>query len=80
MKPQGAMYSIVRIDLAQFDPTIQSDLDFSSLLLQEENVFALPGTAFGVPGLIRVVFCAPEEILEQAASRIKAFCERHKSE
>lgn len=74
-KPSGAMYFIVR--LAKFNSEIQSDLDFSSLLLQEENVFVLPGTAFGVPGMFRVVFCAPIEVLEQAANRIKSFCERH---
>lgn len=77
LMPQGAMYAIVRIDVSRFEKAIRSDLEFSSCLLQEENVFVLPGTAFGVTGLFRVVFCAPEEILEQAASRMKAFCERH---
>lgn len=74
---QGAMYAIVRIDLAKFDTSIATDRDFSSLLLQEENVFVLPGTAFGVPGLFRVVFCASEDVLASAASRIQSFCKRH---
>jgi len=77
-EPQGAMYSIVKIELSEFDPArIQSDLDFSAALLREENVFVLPGSAFGVPGLFRVVFCAPNSVLEEAASRIQSFCERH---
>ena len=77
LAPQGAMYAIVRIDGSRFHKTIQSDLHFSSRLLKEENVFVLPGSAFGVPGLFRVVFCAPDEMLEEAASRMKAFCDRH---
>ena len=77
-EPQGAMYSIVHIDTSKFDPVaIQSDVDFSALLLREENVFVLPGTAFGVPGVFRVVFCAPNDVLEVAANRIRSFCERH---
>ena len=77
LMPQGAMYALVRIDISKFSKTIRSDLDFSSLLLQEENVFVLPGATFGVAGLFRVVFCAPEDVLEQAANRMRAFCEHH---
>ncbi|CAB9509207.1 Bifunctional aspartate aminotransferase and glutamate/aspartate-prephenate aminotransferase [Seminavis robusta] len=76
-EPQGAMYFILRIHVSKFGPAIQSDLDFSSLLLQEENVFVLPGIAFGVPGFFRVVFCGPATVLEQATKRIQCFCERH---
>lgn len=75
--PQGAMYAIIRIDVSRFRKVIQSDLEFSSRLLEEENVFVLPGSAFGVPGMFRVVFCAPVEVLEEAASRIHDFCHRH---
>lgn len=75
IQPSGAMYSLVRVN--KFNNTIKSDLDFSSMLLSEENVFVLPGTAFGMPGFFRVVFCAPNEVLEKAASRINCFCERH---
>jgi tyrosine aminotransferase len=71
------MYFIVRIDTPKFRPGIQSDLDFCSLLLQEENILVLPGTAFGVPGFFRVVFCGPGRVLGEAAHRIKAFCDRH---
>lgn len=77
LKPQGAMYSIARIDFSKFDESVQSDLCFTQLLLEEENVFVLPGCAFGVPGMFRVVFCAPESVLETAAARIKSFCDRH---
>lgn len=77
IEPQGAMYSIVKIDTSRFGKEIQSDIDFTSMLLKEENVFVLPGSAFGVANLFRVVFCAPDRVLDQAATRIHSFCERH---
>lgn len=77
MRPQGAMYAIVRIDIHKFGDSITSDLDFTSKLLKEENVFVLPGSAFGVPDLFRVVFCAPEQVLQEASVRIRNFCVRH---
>lgn len=74
--PQGAMYAIVKMDTNN-TLDIKDDLDFSSKLLKEENVFVLPGSAFGVPNVFRVVFCSAEPILEEAAQRIVAFCRRH---
>eukprot|EP00934_Nitzschia_sp_Nitz4_P002959 Nitzschia sp. Nitz4//scaffold22_size323478//27667//29477//NITZ4_000496-RA/size323478-augustus-gene-0.222-mRNA-1//-1//CDS//3329542902//2949//frame0 len=73
--PQGAMYSMIRIQTGALD--IQSDIEFSSLLLKEQNVFVLPGTAFGFPNTFRVVFCASECMLEDAANRIAEFCQNH---
>ncbi|KAL3910448.1 MAG: hypothetical protein SGILL_007685 [Bacillariaceae sp.] len=77
LAPQGAMYSMVRIDLSRL--IVQDDVDFSTRLLQEENVFVLPGSAFGCPNTFRVVFCCDEPILEAAARRIGRFCLRHAS-
>ena len=73
--PQGAMYAIVKIDTNRLD--VQDDMDFASKLLEEENVFVLPGSAFGVPNVFRVVYCSPEPILNVAAHRIASFCHRH---
>lgn len=75
----GAMYTMVRINVQDFDDSIANDLDFSRLLLEEENVFALPGQCFGVQNVFRAVFCAPEPVLAEAASRMAAFCKRHSS-
>ena len=73
---QGAMYAIVKIDTHVL--SIADDLEFSKKLLEEENVFILPGSAFGVPNVFRVVYCSPERILDVAAHRIADFCLRHK--
>ena len=77
--PQGAMYAMVGIDTSRLD--IQDDMDFTKLLLKEENVFVLPGQAFGVDSsqrpVFRVVFCSSVDMLSEAAQRISNFCSRH---
>jgi tyrosine aminotransferase len=45
-------------------------------LLDEESVFVLPGQCFGMPNFFRIVFAAPREVLEDAYTRIRRFCER----
>ena len=74
----GAMYMMVRIHLDMFDRALLTDDQvFSRMLLKEENVFVLPGSCFGFPGAFRIVFAAPVEVLQQAADRMKEFCNRH---
>lgn len=70
--PGGAMYAMVKIDTNVLDLT--NEMEFAAQLLQEENVFVLPGSCFGIPNVFRVVFCAPIPVLEQAADRIYQFC------
>lgn len=76
-EPQGAMYTMIKIDLQHFDDAIGSDVDFTKKLLEEENVFVLPGQAFGLDGAVRVVYCADPETLQQASDRVLSFCQRH---
>lgn len=75
IRPQGAMYAMVRIDTDILDVT--DDMGFASMLLEEENVFILPGKACGAPNYFRVVYCSSEPVLEAAARRISSFCRRH---
>jgi tyrosine aminotransferase len=78
IEPRGAMYAMVQINVQYFNPnTIQNDIDFMTLLYQEENVIVLPGTCFHFPNSFRVVFCAPIPTLQEAAKRITQFCHRH---
>lgn len=106
LQPQGAMYAMVQVDLTKFDTTlIHDDISFTKFLLEEENVFVLPGQAFAMPSysskegttrkivqdgshtnekhgntcVFRVVFCAPQDTLEEAANRIFSFCLRHQA-
>jgi tyrosine aminotransferase len=46
-------------------------------LLEEENVFVLPGKIFKIENFIRIVICPPPEMLREAVDRIRQFCQRH---
>jgi tyrosine aminotransferase len=75
--PQGAMYLMLEINIAEFKG-ISSDLDFVEKLAEEEAVLCLPGQCFRCPTpFVRIVFSSPIEVLEQAYIRIREFCARH---
>merc|ERR1712157_625336 len=74
--PEGSMYALVGLELDRFSD-IRTDVEFCKALVREENVYCLPGSAFGAPGTIRLAFASPESILEEAARRIVRFCQRH---
>lgn len=73
--PQGAMYAMVQISTELLE--VSDDKEFCQWLLKEENVFVLPGSAFGMPNVFRVVFCLPPPVLEESTRRIAEFCRRH---
>ncbi|RKO96546.1 Tyrosine/nicotianamine aminotransferase [Caulochytrium protostelioides] len=77
IRPQGAMYLMLQIDVAQFRD-IRDDRDFAEQLVAEEGVLVLPGQCFHCTGhFARIVFTAPAERLDEAYARIDAFCRRH---
>lgn len=49
---------------------INTDVDLAEFLLKEAGVAVVPGSAFGLPGHIRLSFATSREILEDALSRI----------
>jgi len=71
--PNGAMYVMVGIDMTKLTG-VESDVDFANKLLNEEQVFVLPGECFGMPNYFRVVTCGPQETLAGAYERIEKFC------
>ncbi len=75
--PQGAMYSMVGIALERF-PAFPSEVEFAQALLDEQQVFVLPGSCFTMPGYFRVVVCAPADKLTEAARRLAVFCDKHR--
>mmetsp|Transcript_10947 Transcript_10947/g.30254 ORF Transcript_10947/g.30254 Transcript_10947/m.30254 type:complete len:85 (+) Transcript_10947:2026-2280(+) len=68
------MYVIVKVDCRQLG--LSDDTEFARRLLEEENVFVLPGSAFGVPNVFRAVISSPGSVLETASLRIHDFCQR----
>eukprot|EP00922_Rhytidocystis_sp_ex-Travisia-forbesii_P002419 GHVS01003549.1.p1 GENE.GHVS01003549.1~~GHVS01003549.1.p1 ORF type:complete len:455 (+),score=53.46 GHVS01003549.1:27-1391(+) len=74
--PQGAMYAMVRVDVASMG--FDSDVAFAAALIEEQGVFVLPGQCFKLPGFIRLVTTAPIDKLTEAMSRIRVFCEKRR--
>jgi len=75
-EPVGAMYFMVRLKKGAYKG-MNDDVEFAGKLLAEESIAVLPGACFNAPGMFRVVFAAPPDVLEDAFDRIEAFCKRH---
>jgi tyrosine aminotransferase len=76
--PQGAMYCMLGINFEVLDTEfVNNDADFARLLLQEENLFVLPGQCFSLDNYVRLVLCCPAETAMDACDRLKSFCARH---
>jgi aspartate aminotransferase len=50
------------------------DLDFCNRLLDEQKVAAVPGSAFGAEGYLRLSYATSDEIIAKGVSRLAAFC------
>jgi aspartate aminotransferase len=68
-KPAGAFYLWCNIEAFGM-----ADSEFCNLMLEKNGVAAVPGSAFGSPGHIRIHFAAGDATLAQAAERILTFC------
>jgi aspartate aminotransferase len=66
---QGAFYLF---------PNISSfglkDTDFCAQLLEQEKVAAVPGSAFGAEGYLRLSYATSDEIIAKGVARIAKFC------
>ncbi|XP_067938146.1 tyrosine aminotransferase-like isoform X2 [Watersipora subatra] len=76
IKPSGAMYLMVKIDVECF-PDFESDVTFTERLMMEESVFCLPASCFSYPGYFRIVLSVPRDKVEESCERISQFCHRH---
>lgn len=78
VEPKGAMYAMIGLNMKYFNTDeIPDDAAFANKLLQEENLFLLPGKCFNSDNYVRLVMCCPADMLRDACERIKAFCGRH---
>ncbi|MFM8320947.1 MAG: pyridoxal phosphate-dependent aminotransferase [Chloroflexota bacterium] len=73
-EPKGAFYAFPRISVTGMD-----DETFSQLLLEEERVACVPGSAFGAggEGYIRCSYATAYEKIEEALLRMERFMRRH---
>lgn len=66
----GGMY--VMLDISAIEPDCEK---FAFGLLADENVAVMPGSSFGeaAAGHVRISLCQPEDILKEAAQRLRRF-------
>jgi aspartate aminotransferase len=50
------------------------DLDFCNRLLDQQKVAAVPGSAFGAEGYLRLSYATSDEIIAKGVARLAAFC------
>ncbi len=66
---QGAFYLFPNI--ASFG---LKDLDFCNRLLEQEKVAAVPGSAFGAEGYLRLSYATSDAIIQKGVTRLANFC------
>jgi len=73
-EPLGAFYAFPEISVTGMD-----DETFSELLLKEERVAVVPGSAFGAggEGFLRCSYATAYEKIEEALLRMQRFMQRH---
>jgi len=69
VKPKGAFYIFPNVKF--YSEKLGSDLALVEFLLEKGNVAAVPGSAFGREGYLRISYCVSEDILRQGLERIK---------
>lgn len=76
-EPRGAFYAFPEVHATGLD-----SVTFSELLLQEERVAVVPGSAFGAcgEGYVRACYASGYEQIERALERIGRFVQRHRHE
>lgn len=82
IKPSGAFY--IMIYVGNFygktigDTLINSSLDFSKSILEEEKVAVIPGIAFGLDKYIRLSYATSMKIIEEGLDRLESYLRKLK--
>jgi aminotransferase len=73
-EPRGAFYAFPSVTASGMD-----DTNFAEMLLQEERVAVVPGSAFGASGagFVRCSYATAYEKIEEALHRIERFMRHH---
>lgn len=72
IKGEGAFYAFPNVELiiAKIEG-IETDVEFSTWLLENAEVAVVPGTPFGAPGHVRLSFATSMQNLQNAMARIE---------
>lgn len=82
IKPSGAFYIMVYVgdfygkNIA--GEVINSSLDFSKSILEEEKVAVIPGIAFGLDGYIRLSYATSMDIIKEGLDRLERYLKKLK--
>ena len=71
LQVKAALYAFPNVEEVIKRLGLKDDVAFAEFLLEKAHVAVVPGTAFGLPGYIRMSFATSEELLREAARRIK---------
>lgn len=80
--PKGAFYIMVNVGgyfgKSISNKLINSSLEFSKSLLEEEMVAVIPGIAFGLDEYIRLSYATSKEAIEEGLNRLEKYLQRLK--
>ena len=68
---EGAFYAFPKVQSVLDTRGMKDDIELVEFLLNEADVAAVPGSAFGAPGYVRFSFACSMEMLEESLRRIK---------
>ena len=71
VEPHGAFYAFPDVSELMEKKGIASSVDLATLLLDDIEVAAVPGDAFGAPGFLRFSFALSDEDLEEGLTRLQ---------
>ncbi|MFT7365243.1 MAG: aspartate aminotransferase [Marinobacter psychrophilus] len=72
LRGDGTFYAFPSFQGAiDVDSSVSNDVEFAEKLLKEAGVALVPGSAFGMPGHMRLSFATSQEILTNAIERLK---------
>ncbi|MCC5855415.1 MAG: pyridoxal phosphate-dependent aminotransferase [Idiomarina sp.] len=71
----GTFYTFPNIEGLMTAKGVATDVELCELLLEEQKVALVPGSAFGSPGHFRLSFAASQSVLDEAVKRIQAFAQ-----
>ncbi|MBX7219750.1 MAG: pyridoxal phosphate-dependent aminotransferase [Blastocatellia bacterium] len=74
--PEGAFYAFPSIKGVLAKASVKTDSEFSDLLLNEAHVVVTPGSAFGMPGYLRISYANSLEAIQRGVDRMRQVIEK----
>lgn len=72
-RTHGAFYAFADCREAMAAKNLTNDVEFATQLLDEAEIAAIPGSAFGMPGFIRFSFATSQSVLTETIERLRNY-------